>query len=72
MSKPKNGQYLILNRENKVIMHLTNNHEAAIADLFTLYKQNRDSRPALYLVQVQAMLEYPEPTVTTIAHERME
>ena len=71
MSKVKNGQYLIVNREGKVIMYLSNSHEAALADLNTFYKQNKDLRPAAYLVQVQAMLEYPEPTITTIAHEVM-
>lgn len=70
MSKVKNGQYLVLVNGN-VIQYLNSDHQDALQYMMTYYRQNRSKRPDAYLVQVQAMLEYPEPNITTIAHERM-
>lgn len=71
MSKLKNGQYLVMNGEKRIVQCLGNNHEDALNYMMRYYNDNRNVRPDVYLVQVQAMLEYPEPTITTIAHERM-
>ena len=70
MSKVKNGQYLVLVK-GQVVQYLGYNHEDAAEYMLTYYRQNQNTRPDAYLVQVQAMLEYPAPNITTIAHEKM-
>ena len=69
--KVKNGQYIVM-LDDKVIHYLGTDHAEALKWLTDYYRHNKRLKPEAYLVQVQAMLEYPEPTVTTIAHERME
>ena len=71
MSKLKNGQYLVMNGEKRIVQYLGNNHEDALNYMMRYYNDNRNVRPDVYLVQVQAMLEYAVPTITTTAHERM-
>lgn len=71
MSQVKNGQYLVL-VGGQVSQYLGNNHEEAIEYLMKYYTQNMSKKPEAYLVQVQAILDYPPPTIKTIAHERME
>lgn len=68
--KVKNGQYLVM-VSGQVVQYLSANHEDAVECMMSYYKGNRAKKPDVYLVQVQAMLEYPEPTITTIAHEVM-
>lgn len=70
MSTVKNGQYLVL-FNGQVVQYLNTDHEDALQCLMTFYRQNRGNRPDACLVQVQAMLDYPEPNITTIAHEVM-
>lgn len=69
--KVNNGQYIVM-LDDKVIHRLGTDHEEALKWLYDYYRHNKRLKPEAYLVQVQAMLEYPEPTITTIAHERME
>jgi len=70
MSAVKNGQYLVL-VNGHVVQYLNADHEDALQYMMTYYRQNRGKRPDAYLVQVQAILDYPEPNITTIAHEVM-
>lgn len=70
MSKVKNGQYLVM-VDGNVVQYLNTNHEDALEWMMQHYRHNQERKPAAYLVQVQAMLDYPAPTIKTIAHERM-
>ena len=70
MSVVKNGQYLVLVK-GQVVQYLGHDPKEATAYMMKYYRQNQNTRPDAYLVQVQAMLEYPPPNVTTIAHEVM-
>ena len=68
MDKLKNGQYIAMNGEGRVVQYLSN-HEEAVNYMMSYYNHNKDSRPDLYLLQVQAKLEYAPPTIKTLAHE---
>lgn len=70
MDKLKNGEYIAMNGEGRVVQYLTN-HEEAVNYMMSYYKNNSNVRPDLYLLQVQAKLEYAPPTVKTMAHEVM-
>jgi len=70
MDKLKNGQYIAMNGEGRVVQYMTNIGEA-VNYMMSYYNHNKDSRPDLYLLQVQAKLEYEPPTVKTMAHEVM-
>jgi len=70
MSKPKNGEYLVIN-DGKVVQYLSKSPDEALEYLMTYYRNNSRIRPDAYLVQVQAMLDYPVPTIKTLAHEVM-
>jgi len=68
MSKPKNGDYLVI-CDGKVVQYLSKSSDEAILYLNTYYKTNKAAKPEAYLVQVQAMLDYAPPTIKTLAHE---
>ena len=68
--KVNNGQYLVM-VGGQVVQYLNANHEDAVECLMSYYKGNKSKKPDAYLVQVQAMLEYPSPLIKTMAHERM-
>jgi hypothetical protein len=68
MSNPKNGDYLIVS-DGKIVMYLNHDHADAIDRLNKYYSSNKSIKPEAYLVQVQAMLHYPPPTIKTLAHE---
>jgi hypothetical protein len=70
MSTIRNGQYLVIN-DGKVVQYLSNDHKEALDYLTRYYRDNRKLKPEAYLVQVQAVLEYPPPEIITMAHERM-
>jgi hypothetical protein len=70
MSTIKNGQYLVL-VGNQVVQFLGNDHEDALEYMMSYYRNNSAKRPDAYLVQVQAKLDYPVPTIKTMAHEVM-
>lgn len=70
MSIINNGQYLVL-VGGQVIQYLGNNHTEALEYMMTHYRRNMSKKPEAYLVQVQAVLEYPAPIIKTLAHEVM-
>jgi hypothetical protein len=70
MDKLKNGQYIAMNGEGRIVQYLSN-HEKATEYMMEYYRNNSAVRPDLYLLQVQAKLEYTPPTVVTMAHEVM-
>jgi hypothetical protein len=70
MSTPRIGEYLVV-CEGKVLHYLGTNSEEAVQYLQDFAKRNSNLRPDAYLVQVQAVLEYPPPLVRTAAHERL-
>ena len=71
MDKLKNGQYIIINGEGRIVQYLGNDHEDALEYMMTYYRNNSNVRPYVYLLQVHAMLDYPVPTIKTMAHEVM-
>lgn len=70
MSTIKNGQYLVVN-DGKVVQYLSTDAMDALDYLNRYYRDNSELKPEAYLVQVQAVLEYPPPEIITMAHERM-
>jgi hypothetical protein len=70
MSKLKNGQYVVMNDE-RIVQYLGNDPEDALEYMMKYYRDNSSKRPYVYLLQVQAMLDYAIPTIKTMAHERM-
>ena len=71
MSNPKNGDYMVIS-DDKVVVCLGKDVNEAILWLQTYCRQSSGTRPEVYLVQVQARLEYPPPEIKTLAHEVME
>jgi hypothetical protein len=69
--RAKNGQYLIVSDAGQVLKWLNSDHADALEFLMGYYRDNAYKRPNAFLVQVQAMLDYPEPQIRTLAHERM-